>query len=320
MSRPLTVALIGDSTHRVTVPLPPSLKVLNDAARRLFGYAGQLQLYLRGTFPIIRDQQLAQIQDGDVIVITWDDQPLSPKQVSQIISTHQADFVEPARREKPRRDTIEPRPPAEPYQAHRVTEQTSYNSSYVTQPLQPIRSPCSPRDMFPASPNDVIKATTGTSSYADEYVWREGPPRPRGQRPSDDGYTNPPFESETTYNVMYTPPGTSSLPGRSGHPSDQSSGRPGHPSDQSSALGPNSTDRTTGGAKFEGTSTYRDQYKPMPLAPRPKGQHPDLFDDDYVPNRFGKETSEHRANYRGDQIPIFMVHLEPEVGKWAECH
>jgi len=287
LSRPL----VGDTAHRVTVPLPSSLKVLHDSARRFFGYAGQLKLYLRGSFPIVNDRQLADIVDDDVIVITWDDKKLTDKQVSQMITTHQADFVVPARTPATER---QPRPTAEPYIPHRVTEQTSYNSAYVELPLEPVRNPCSPRDMFPTGANGK---KTGTTSYSDEFVWRDAPRRPRGERPSDDGYRNPKFDGETTYNVMYTPYAVD-VPGR---PGDRAGPSP-------------LTSKPSGGAKFEGSTTYSSHYAPQPLAPRPKGA-PD-GDGDYMPHRFGNNTSEYRREYVEKGEPIPRIHLELEIGKW----
>merc|ERR1712070_881957 len=95
------------------------------------------------------------------------------------------------------------RPPqaSEPYVPYRVTEKSCYGTSFTELPMEPLRHPCSPRDMFPTYVNGK---ETGRSSYADQYQWPAPAYRPKGDRPSDDG-RQPPFEGETTYRTMFTP-------------------------------------------------------------------------------------------------------------------
>jgi len=290
--QPLAEPLVGDGAYRITVPLPQSLKVLNDSARRFFGYTGQIRLYLRGVFPIVSDQQLNTIQDGDVIIITWDDKKLTNKQVSQMITTHQADFACPPRTEPLERT---PRKP-EAYEPHRVTEQSAYASSYVRYDPEPTQQACSPRDMFP--PGHVADGRkTGTTSYTNDFPWKDAPERPRGLRHSDEPWKPGQFSGETTYNVMYTP---QKIPGR-----------PGNPRHQQPA--PSEPPR-----KFEGSSTYREEFTPKPLAPGPKG-YPGTLDDDYKPHRLGKDgCSEYGAQYLDKAIQNPRVHLEPEMGKMPQ--
>lgn len=263
-------------------------------ARQYFGYAGHLGLYLRGVFPLVQDQQLEAIEDGDVIVVTWDDKRLTNKQVSQMITTHQADFVTPAL-EQPRERR--PSEPSQPYVPYRVTEQTAYTSAYVRQPVERV-PPCGPRHMFPRTDNGK---PTGTTSYTDEYVWRDPLYRPKGERPSDEPRNPRSFEGETTYNTMYTPCVTNP---------------PVAPGQRHNWPSPKAGDSKS---KFEGISTYRDHYVPKPLSPYPKG-HPDLFDDSTPPavERPFQGESEYRSTYVAREILSPRVHLEPEMGKFCE--
>jgi len=281
--QPLAEPLVGDSEYRVTVPLPGSLKALNDSARRFFGYAGCIRLYLRGVFPIVSDQQLATIQDEDIIVITWDDHKLTNKQVSQMITTHQSDFVVPPRTEPLERELRKP----EAYEPYRVTEQSAYTSSYVAHDPEPTRQPCSPRDMAYTLGDDGRR--TGTTSYSHDYPPRALPQQPRGMRTDDPGRSGQ-FSGETTYNVMHTP---QQLPGR---PS------PRHPANPSLQFP----------RKFEGSTTYSDHFTEKPLTPGPKGC-PGI--DDYEPHRLGNNTTEYKREYLEKSTHNPRVHLEPEVGK-----
>jgi hypothetical protein len=292
--RPLASPLQGDPAYRITVPLPPSLKVLNDCAQKHFGHPGRLNLYHKGAIPILRDQQLAQLQDGDLIVITWDDRRLSEKEVaslSSLVTTYATDYAIPARTASPAR---RPPEPSEPYVPYRVTEQTSYKSGYVRYPIEECRFPCSPRDMFPV--RHVSTAETGRSSYADEFSRPEAPYRPRGMRRSDEPWKPSLFEGETTYKVMHTLCSADPAGPPSRHwASPKTAGPP---------------------VKFEGTSTYRAHFNPQRLEKGRKG-HSDVSDDQYTPHRLGKDNSEYRSEYVEREIVSARVHLEPELGKMA---
>jgi len=288
--RPLGSPLPGDRAHGITMPLPQSLKTLEDCARRYFGHAGKLQLFHQGQYPILRDQQLAQIRDGDTIILTWDDKKLTTKEVNQMLTTHQADFRVP-----PRTALVErvERPPAEAYVPHRVTEQTSYMASYTQQPFpEQMQAPCNPRDMYPVS----HQHETGTSSYSAEFAAPAHPARPRGIRQSEETARNPKFDGETTYSTMYQPPKVTGAPGR--------------PS--ASVRGYNLTEDRAGGHKFEGTSTYRSNFPPPAAQPGAKGAP--MGGGDYKPARFGGSTSEYRQEYEKKEIVGPMITLMPEEG------
>jgi hypothetical protein len=278
--------LVGDASYRVTIPIPKSLKVLDACAEKYFGHSGELKLYHRGLYPILDDAQLASVQDGDFIIVTWGDQKLSTKQVAQMVSTYIEDYVPQRIEPRPNRRS----PAAEPFIPHRVTEQSSYASNFVRHEVELQQPPCSPRNMIPA-PSPV---PTGRTSYADEFVWRDALQRPRGTRQSDDPWKPSQFNAETTYNSMYTVPPKETQ-------GESASSRRGS--------APLSSDRV---ARFEGTSTYRDHYPAQKLQAPPKGQ-PNLFEE-YTPYHM-KTTSEYRSEFVQKELHTPSVHLEPELGK-----
>lgn len=94
----------GDPKQRVTVPMPSSLHELEKRAVRLFGNQGKLKLYHRGITQITDPEQLAQVGDGDVVVVTLDDRRLTQGEVRTLLSTSHAEYVKhplPAARPTP---------------------------------------------------------------------------------------------------------------------------------------------------------------------------------------------------------------------------
>lgn len=241
MARAETPVHIGDRTHRVTTALPHSLQELNKKAQEHFGHKGTLKLFHRGRTLITKDQQLAQIQNGDVVVITWDGKKLTPEDVSRMVSTHMRDFVphKPGGGAPQLFRTVDA--PLEPlpfqgisdyttnYIKHRVCPPkgrkrpssqasvrtrpngpppcSSYTAAYIphkVRPRTPIRG-------FPESGNGVVltpKPFRGESSYARDYVTPRRPraitPGPGGSRPGEEKQTpDRPFQGVTTYTAEY---------------------------------------------------------------------------------------------------------------------
>lgn len=88
-----TAEVVGDSLRRVRVPMPRSLKQLCVCAERhFFGHPGSLKLYHNGAKLITSDDQIKDIRNDDVVVVTWGDRKLNGEQVHEMITSYQSHF------------------------------------------------------------------------------------------------------------------------------------------------------------------------------------------------------------------------------------
>jgi hypothetical protein len=269
----------GDSKQRVTVPMPRSIHELQNRAVRLFGHGGELNMYHHGTALIQDPSHLGHIQDGDVVVVTWNDRRLTPKEFAAL-TTNQSDFVEhPLPNKAPAPKSPTKLPPVVPFDAV-----TSYKSEYVRHPL-------SKRDVLAKPPHMWVppKGATGKSTYEEQFPWRDPAPENRSQPPSreTDRRKSEPFTGCTSYMHDYLAPPPKPRAERSVAP------RP----------------RPANIVPFQGKTTYEAEFTEKPLsAPRP--QQPKLSTLEDLPF---EGSSEYQNEYMRKRVSQPMIHLEPEL-------
>lgn len=158
------------------MPLPRTLRELQLRAERLFGGSGRLRIFRRGGEAIKDSRQLADLHDGDVVVVTWDDRRLCDAEIAGLMTTHQAHYVE---HHVPRQPLLGPRLPAVPTPSPaKFDDRTAYKGAYVWHPPS-TRQPLGRPDIALKQSNGCV----GRSTYALTFL---GLPAQRAEAWPDD--------------------------------------------------------------------------------------------------------------------------------------
>lgn len=267
-------SLKGDSSQRVTISLPHTLKGLTNAAEQHFGERGALRIFLNGKYQLVHEGQFAQVKDDDVLVMTFAGKRLKPEEARLLLSTHRADFVAPPpqdRRRRPR--SAQPRAKPIPFDA-----KGTYERDFVVHriPRPEIRNP--EHKWTPCL------APTGDSEYRMSYQRGERiPSRLCHQRPDSAGPALR-FTAQSSYAEHFVK----------------------HPMRRKVRQTVDAGDRFD--CAFEGESTYRQDYHQHKCTPsRPRSAPAERAQE--IPFT---ATSEYRISYLPSRRRGPRVHLEPE--------
>uniref|UniRef100_A0A7S4RHK2 Uncharacterized protein n=1 Tax=Alexandrium monilatum TaxID=311494 RepID=A0A7S4RHK2_9DINO len=273
-----SAVLHGDSSRRVTVPLPRSLPELQYHANRHFsGGKGNARMYHHGHSKVQHAHHMGKIKDGDVIVI----EGMRSMPEPPMYTTHRTDYVPHELEVRP------PPPPAErPPPGARFDGVTSYNQAYVKHPPG-YREPVRPPKSGLASGSHGV---TGKSMYSTQYPWRNVEPQ-RPVLPSNGmplGSTQ--FEGVTSYMNDYV-----------GHPVRARSAAP-----VSKSRGPS--------LPFEAKTTYADDYQNTSSARTVTAvPHKATLRPEGAPFEGNTEYKREYVELAQERRPL--VHLEPEIGR-----
>lgn len=264
--------------------MPRSFHELQHKAVQLFGHSGELKMYHHGSVEIESPAQLSKVQNGDVVVVTWNNRRLTDREFADLLkSTNQRDFIEhPLPKKRLEVPTTMPKMASIPFDGA-----SSYKSEYVKHPLAKRES--MPKASLSWSPP---KEPTGKSTYEDQFPWRdpEFPIRhPSQQKEESSRRRSEPFAAHSSYMQDYV-----------AHPPKPRSERsmPARPRPKSATHTP-----------FQGKSTYESEYTEKPLSARTRCQ-PKPFRLDPLPF---EGSSHYRTNYVNHTIERPMIHLEPEL-------
>jgi hypothetical protein len=273
----------GDTTKRVTVNLPKSLDELQNRATVLFGKGcGRIRMYHHGVAPIRDLAAFSNVKDGDVVVITLDNRRLTPREVTKLLSTNHADYVEHPLPEKRA-------PMAKPQGLEPLAFEgrSSYTSDYVKHPY--VRRPAT----VPADIAQYGSTFDATTTYRDQFPWPKPAVRARrcaAPATSIEGL-GAPFDSSTSYNTDFVP----------------------HPLDARVPVRPSSARRPS--QPFEGASTYNSEFTKHPLSRRimcrPTASRLES-------GKF-QGLTEYTCEYPEKLVPKQILHLEPELDSASRC-
>eukprot|EP00928_Gymnodinium_smaydae_P078991 TRINITY_DN63023_c0_g1_i1.p1 TRINITY_DN63023_c0_g1~~TRINITY_DN63023_c0_g1_i1.p1 ORF type:complete len:288 (+),score=46.73 TRINITY_DN63023_c0_g1_i1:215-1078(+) len=274
--------LVGDSSRRITVPMPQSLGELEAHARKVVDGAARIKMYHRGETQMTSNQHTKRMVEDDNVVVQIEVDDGIPR-AHPMVTTNQAYYVPHSVQETrpaqglPRRS--EPLP---------MTGRSCYVNDYVEHPLSPP-----PRRIEAAWEASAPAPTgvTGRSTYKDCYPWHDVALRaPERHQPiAPDRFKRIPFEARSSHQVDYVPL---------------------EPQRPRSAIGPAPAVVET--MPFTATTTQRAEYRAPPRAwttPRkraPAGPRRD-------PLRFEGNSEylrEYVERYR-QRRP--MIHVEPEL-------
>mmetsp|Transcript_54748 Transcript_54748/g.123267 ORF Transcript_54748/g.123267 Transcript_54748/m.123267 type:complete len:298 (+) Transcript_54748:71-964(+) len=275
------VILQGETSKRVTVPMPRNLAELQGHASRHFGGGDRgknPKMYHRGDTVLHHPTHINRVQDGDVIVV--EAKPRGPSGPPNI-TTQMADYV--------------PHPlEAKPYQrqARELPKQTkfdgatSYANDFVEHPLE-ARKPFSPvKSTWGGQPGK-----TGKSIYDTHFPWH--PIEPRMKHNPDAGeYKSTPFEGNSSYKNDFVK-----------HPI-----RP-------RSLANHDRPKMGASAPFQGTTTYNNDYLKFQVprtAPAKMDYH--TLGTGGAPFQGGTEYNREFIAREQERRPI--VHLEPEARRF----
>lgn len=275
-----SVLLHGDTSRRVTVPLPRSLPELQYAANRNFARnTGAARMFHHGTSHLHHPHHIGKIKDGDVVIV---EAGLMPKPEAPNFTTHQADYV---------KHPIEVRAPLlpqqQPAEGGKFEGATSYKTDYVKHPLgcrKPMKPPKSGID------NGRANGNTGQSMYTTQYPWHSPAPRQAVQPPPGVPISSSPFEAVTSYMNDYV----------------KHNARP-------RSAAPAAKPRSGGeNLPFEASTTYNNDFQNFPSArTEPARPMKATLRPDGAPFEGSSEYKREYIELKHEQRP--MVHLEPEI-------
>lgn len=286
-STDVSEGIVGDYSHRVTVPLPKSLPELRFAAKRLFGRNKQIKMYHKGTVPITNPVQMAAIKHGDVVVVTLPEDIVQAE--APVISTHNAHYVPHKLQARP------PKVAAEVKETLPFDAFSCYAQDFVKHPFQ-----ANPAVKPPKPAWDVNRSSdeTGKSTYATHYPWHDATPREAAQSVRHALHTSSaPFEGVSSYKIDYVK-----------HAAQRPKSAAARPAQRSDFTGP-----------FEGVTTYTTDYKQVsaPLSARPVAGCRELKTE-IVPF---EGISEYQREYlKKETERRTMVHLVPELKSRLRTH
>mmetsp|Transcript_122771 Transcript_122771/g.382224 ORF Transcript_122771/g.382224 Transcript_122771/m.382224 type:complete len:320 (-) Transcript_122771:170-1129(-) len=273
-----SVILHGDTSRRVTVPLPLSLPELQYHANRHFARDRTgARMFHHGEKHVHHSHHMGGIKDGDVIIIEK-----LPKSVPEApnLTMNQTDYVKHDIEARPPPLMREPPPPGAKFDGV-----SSYKVDYVKHPLgfrEPVQPP---RSGFLTGRPD---GKTGKSMYTEHYPWREPEPRQAAQPPSGVPLTTAPFHGVTSYTNDYI---KHPVRPRSAAPTTKPRGVP---------------------LPFEATTTYNNDYQNVPNAPTvPAKPLKATLVPDGSPFEGASEYKREYVELKTERRPI--VHLEPEI-------
>jgi hypothetical protein len=274
----------GDSRQRITVPMPRSLHELQGRATQLFGHNGELKMYHHGSVAIEDPSQLNKIQNGDVVVVTWNNRRLTKREFAELLeTTNQRDFVKhPLPKKEIRASSQVPQMPSIP-----LDGVTSYKSEYVRHPLAKREACAKPSQSW--SPP---KEPTGKSTYEDQFPWRDpqlAVRQPQPQKVDGSRRKSEPFTGCTSYMQDYVV-----------HP-------PKPRIERSTPARPRP--RSASHIQFQGTSTYESEYTRKPILARTP-QKPTALRLETLPF---EGSSDYQSSYVNHRVERPMIHLEQEL-------
>jgi len=259
--------------------MPNSLSELSCSAEQHFGHPGTLKMYHKGVTPMTRDQQLLRVKHNDVMVCTWDDKPITQRDLTQMITTHQADFVAKQTEAPARRS----RAVKEPYVPHKLTETSSYKQDFLNHGF-------TPREEMPLSASAPLPSQSeplGRSSYADAFPWHKNERKQPKPREVAQPWRPAPFEGNSSYKNQYSWP-------------------------EQQRAAPMDAPPPPEPTPFEGSSTYQDHYPVKPLPKAPAGRREPV---PYKPHSLGNYATEYKSLFVHSPRDPTLIHLEPEKGK-----
>jgi len=264
------VILQGDTTRRVTVPLPRSLQELQYHAKRHFARdVPHARMFHQGEAHIHHDHHVKKLRDGDVVVVEN-----IPKGIPEApnLTTHQIDYTP---------HEMDPRPP--PRQARtpepglKFDGVTSYNVDYIKHPVGARKPIYPPRSGWVTGRPG---GTTGRSMYATHYPWHDAEPRRALEPPSGMPLDGAPFDGVTSYKVDYVkhpirPRSTPMRPQQRGDPAPFDATTTyfndfqKHPSARTAPARPHVATLRPEGGPFDGSTEYGREYVELKMESRP---------------------------------------------------
>lgn len=298
---PASPVVRGDSTKRVTVPVPQSVAELEGNARKNFG-SGRLTCYHRGITPVTTQANVNNIHDQDVIVVRRSSSDAGPRGYdnSAMTTTHQSSYVkhELDRTRTPRptggKRASNEHPPAA------FNGRSCYSGDYVPHTITPrtISRPTQPA-WEPGKDSSRGLEMTGMSTYRENYPRHNLPKREQATRPrgGTENLDPLPFNASSSYKQDYVK----------------------HPVRPRSAVGPSRSKPDPpvdlGATPFAGNTTYGEDYKKHNTAAakakifKPTGGQ----DNQYAPPGFAG-NSEYRQQYVKKEKPrLPYCFMEPEA-------
>eukprot|EP00927_Polykrikos_kofoidii_P024573 TRINITY_DN22318_c0_g1_i2.p1 TRINITY_DN22318_c0_g1~~TRINITY_DN22318_c0_g1_i2.p1 ORF type:complete len:297 (-),score=47.25 TRINITY_DN22318_c0_g1_i2:54-944(-) len=236
----------GDARRRVEMPMPRSLREIQQAASRNFGQPGRLpqKFYHFGVTAINHNEHVKCLEDEDVIVVSLQDAAPAAKFG---ITTHQADFV-PKPLEAWSSPSPQPRGETLPFEAV-----TSYSRDFTARPASAQRRrPRAHAAFSKMSGRSTPEPFTARTTYADHFpgYTADGGKQLVSAANMPQPLPNTRFDAETTHQADY----------KRHHVVPQ--------------LVNTRIDVPMGHRPFEGTTSYADQFSAKQGEPFPKTRRP----------------------------------------------